>query len=258
MVNRILAAVSLAMISLGACATDYSDIWWNPAESGWGINLAQSDKFIFATFFVYGPGNVPTWYAGNLTLDSSGNYTGGLYTTTGTYLGIMPYDPAQFGVTSVGTASFRPTAPDSGLLTYTVGSVPVTKNIQRQTLTAIPLAGTYASGAAGMVSGCSDPANNKPFAGSAQVTVTQSTPGQMQVTIGAPDAASCTFASSGPVTQNGQLYSFSGRYTCTTTSASTTVTVSELKATSLGIEGRWTAPMGAGCREDGRFSGVLY
>jgi hypothetical protein len=109
-----------------------------------------------------------------------------------------------------------------------------------------------------MVSGCSDPTNNKPFAGSAEVTVTQSAPGQMQLTIGAADVASCTFASSAPVTQSGQLYSFSGRYTCTTTSASTTVTVSELKATSLGIEGRWTAPVGAGCREDGRFSGVLH
>jgi hypothetical protein len=144
------------------------------------------------------------------------------------------------------------------VLTYNVGSVPVTKNIQRQTLTAIPLSGTYAGGSAGAVSACSDPANNKSFAGPTDVTVTQSTSGQMQVMLGILGIASCTFASSGPVTQNGQLFSYSGSYTCTTTTASTMVTVSELRATSLGIEGRWTAPIGAGCREDGAFSGVLH
>ena len=26
-------------------------------ESGWGVNFVQSDNFIFATFFIYGPDN---------------------------------------------------------------------------------------------------------------------------------------------------------------------------------------------------------
>jgi hypothetical protein len=32
--------------------------------------------------------------------------------------------------------------------------------------------------------------------------------------------------------------------------------VSELKATSLGIEGRWTSLDAGGCHEEGRFGGV--
>ena len=97
-----LLVLSLFLAPLTVEATDYSDIWWNPSENGWGVNLAQSDTFIFATFFVYGPNNQPIWYAGNLSDDGHGNYTGGLYATTGTYLGTTPYDPTQFTATQVG------------------------------------------------------------------------------------------------------------------------------------------------------------
>ena len=58
---RSLPAAALAAVSFAAHATDYTDIWWNPAESGWGVNIVRSNTFIFATFFGYGPGNVPAW-----------------------------------------------------------------------------------------------------------------------------------------------------------------------------------------------------
>jgi hypothetical protein len=52
------------------------------------------------------------------------------------------------------------------------------------------------------------------------------------------------------------------RYSCTTASSSTltldtTAVLYEIKATAIGIEGRWQANTGGGCREDGRFSAVL-
>ena len=59
---KILSIRSIACLALGtlflqalpARADDYSDIWWaaGGTESGWGINIAQSQDFIFATFFV--------------------------------------------------------------------------------------------------------------------------------------------------------------------------------------------------------------
>jgi len=33
---------------------NYSDLWWNPAESGWGISITQHNATIFAAWFVYG------------------------------------------------------------------------------------------------------------------------------------------------------------------------------------------------------------
>ena len=38
-----------------------------PPEGGWGVNFVQSDQFIFATFFIYGPDNQPIWYTAQLT-----------------------------------------------------------------------------------------------------------------------------------------------------------------------------------------------
>jgi hypothetical protein len=258
MTKRILIALLLCGVTFRAGATDYTDIWWNPAESGWGVNLAQSDKFIFATFFVYGPGNTPTWYTGELVLDASGSFTGSLYATTGTYFGTVPFNPAQRTTTQAGTATFKPTAADTGVLTYNVDNVAVAKNIRRTTLTAIPLSGRYTGGLVADTSGCADPADNGPVDFPADVTVTQTPPGQIQVTLRVLFGAfSCTFSSVGAVTQNGPLFSFPASYSCRDQTAAM-ATVYELRATSLGIEGRWTwpGPNWEGCREDGRFSAV--
>jgi hypothetical protein len=56
---------------------DYSDLWWNSQESGWGMNIVQQGSIVFVTLFVYGPDGKPTWYvapdAQPLAGDSSGN-----------------------------------------------------------------------------------------------------------------------------------------------------------------------------------------
>ncbi len=95
-----------------AGASDYTDIWFNPSEQstaggGWGVNVVQSDAFLFLTFFIYGPDNKPTWYVAGLTRDANGNFNGPLYATTGTYFG-APWNPADgAGSAQVGTASFH-------------------------------------------------------------------------------------------------------------------------------------------------------
>ena len=42
---------------------DYTDHWWNPQESGWGISIMQhpSDRLI-AVWFVYNQSGLPVWY----------------------------------------------------------------------------------------------------------------------------------------------------------------------------------------------------
>src|SRR5215468_1975894 len=75
------------MVSLPrpARAADFTDLWFDRDESGWGVNIVQSDTFLFVTFFIYGKGNSPTWYTAQLTANGQGAYTGGLYLTQGTY-----------------------------------------------------------------------------------------------------------------------------------------------------------------------------
>jgi hypothetical protein len=51
-------------ISIGATAltSDISDMWWNPAESGWFANIILQSAIAFMTFFVYDAHQNPVWY----------------------------------------------------------------------------------------------------------------------------------------------------------------------------------------------------
>jgi len=73
--------------------TDQSDLWYIPSESGWGMQLVQRDSVIFATLFVYGQNNQPTWYVSTMNYTSNLTWTGPLYATTGPWFGTVPFNP---------------------------------------------------------------------------------------------------------------------------------------------------------------------
>jgi len=59
-----------------AHAAQYTDVYYDTAEPGWGVFLVQSDTFQFLAFFIYGPDGKPTWYTAWLVDDGTGNYSG--------------------------------------------------------------------------------------------------------------------------------------------------------------------------------------
>lgn len=250
------------MHAMPARADDYTDIWWaGPTEDGWGVNLIQSQDFIFATFFVYGPApaKTPIWYAGNLTRQSNGTFSGGLYQTTGTGFGV-PWNSADHTSVQVGTATFNPIDNTSATLTYSVNGVPVVKSIVRQTLTQILIGGTYYGTAVVVHSGCMTSGNNGTVLTDFDPVVTQTTSGQVQIDFLYAGTENCTL--SGTMLQEGLLFRVpAASYVCkngTTTTVSTTATVYEMKATSIGLEGRWfAANVGGGCVEDAKFATVF-
>jgi hypothetical protein len=255
MLKRLLLAVLLLAAVGRAGAVDYTDIWYNPAESvpsGWGVNVVQSDAFIFLTFFIYGADGKPTWFTGQVTQDASGNFNGGLYATTGTYY-ISPWAGGSMPV-AVGTVSFQPTGPYTAKLIYIVNSVgTVTKLIQRQTLTAIALGGVYSGAQTGTFTGC---ATNVSYRNFFDLQVTHLTDGTVTFAFVYTNNYSCTF--SGKLVQFGQLYSVTAaNYQCTDGRNNTTANMSEIKATAQGVEARFSASYGGSCREDAQFSGVL-
>jgi len=74
---------------------DYSDHWWNPQESGWGLSITQhpSDR-LFAVWFVYSQASQPIWYTlppGAWTTATL--ISGPVYKTTGPYFG-GAFDPS--------------------------------------------------------------------------------------------------------------------------------------------------------------------
>jgi hypothetical protein len=61
-------------------AQHYQDLWWNPTESGWGLNITQQSDIVFATLFTYAEDQSPIWYvmsAGRRQPD--GSFSGELY-----------------------------------------------------------------------------------------------------------------------------------------------------------------------------------
>jgi len=262
MIARILLCLSLLLSATPACAkVDWSDLWWNPSESGWGVNLVQSDAFMFATFFVYGPSGQPTWYTAQMTWDQPQlAFVGPLYTFTGTGL-TFQWVPGNRSMRKVGSATFRPTQGGisvsyRGTLTYTFddSGLTVTKSIERQTLTSIDLAGAFTGGQYGEYYDCASGADNYTYTDAFDLEVTQ-TGRNLRMDFTYSGGLSCTL--SGVLEQYGSLHRINGAaYQCSD-GLNTTATVYDLKSGSLGIEGRlYTPTVGAGCREAAKFSAV--
>src|ERR1700687_155469 len=256
MLKRFLLAVLLFVAAGRAAAVDYTDIWYIPLEAGWGVNVVQSNSFLFITFFIYGADGKPTWFTGQLNQDASGNFNGTLYSTTGTYY-ILP--GAGFAGGVAGTVSFQPLGPYTARLIYTVNGVgTVTKTIQRQTLTAIIVGGTYSGAQSGTYSGCTMSTTNGGYRDFFDLQVTQITDSSVTFAFSYFSSTNLSCSFSGTLQQHGQLYSVpAATYQCSD-GLNTSAVMTEIKATAQGVEGRFSAAsVGGGCREDAHFSGVL-
>ncbi len=257
------------VLPLRAWAADYTDIWWGgQAESGWGVNFVQDEDVVFATFYIYDTAKKPIWVSSPMFVNAAGSYSGNLYLSAGSFFG-DPWDPKDVPnpLPAVGTAAFIPTSATTGTLTYTVNNVPgipntlVKKNIQRSNFRTIVLGGNYVGTGVVTDTGCSDTSKNGTSILDVDPQITQDTSGQVGITL-TFGTETCTL--SGQAIQEGQLFRIPGaNYFCqigNTTTLNATATVYEVKATAVGIEGRWLAnnlPNLSGCQENGTFSAVL-
>ncbi len=111
---------------------DYSDHWWDPQESGWGMSIMQHPSGeVFVVWFVYNSAGAPTWYViPSGRWETYSRYTGAVYKTTGPFLG-SSFDPTAVSVTPVGNATLSFTGYATGNLSYTVKGIANTKAITR-------------------------------------------------------------------------------------------------------------------------------
>jgi hypothetical protein len=120
--------------------TNGTDIWWDPNESGWGLNVIQhSSNVIFATWFSYDDDGTPAWYVvpeGSWSsFAQSGRYanhlyTGPIYRTSGPVGG--GFDPSRVSATRVGTAQLNFGQWDVLIATLTIDGRTIEKRLQRQ------------------------------------------------------------------------------------------------------------------------------
>ncbi len=262
MLKRLLVVLLLLAVSAPVAALEYTDVYYDPDEAGWGMFVVQSDTFQFVTFFIYGPDGKPTWYAAGLNQDANGNYAGTLFAATGTYFG----SPWQgYASTAVGTASFQPIDIYSATLTYTLTNGPtVTRTVQRQPLTGYVLAGHYSGSMSGTVTGCTDPnGNTNAFRSRYNLAVTQNgdTSATLVFTFVDTDHVGLVCTLTGPLTHYGRLYKMANaQASCTGPGAAPgpfTDAVDSFHPTGQGIEGRWSGPQGGGCVLAMRFAAVF-
>ena len=220
--RRALCAFALAAVSATATAappgitlksgfgTDHTDTWWNPSESGWGMQMVQTGNFIFTTLYVYATDGKPTWFGGGLTSTDGTTYSGKLYVTSGPWFG-GPFNASAVTVREAGTMTFQSTGADTGTFSYTIDGVAVTKAIQRQPLTLDDYTGAYAAILTQSTTGCTNAASNgtQTLAIAAQVTQTD---GTMYVFLANPSGDTCT--AGGSYIQAGRNGRFDGAYTC--------------------------------------------
>jgi hypothetical protein len=117
-------------ISTSPVTDNYTDLWWKPDESGWGINLAHQGGVVFATLYTYGADGSPAWFSMTGNGSPGGKeFQGDLYRTTGPPFNASPWRPVDYE--RVGTMRLAFASNDAATLTYTVNDVPVAKSIER-------------------------------------------------------------------------------------------------------------------------------
>ena len=252
-----MAAALLGGVAGAARAGQYSDLWWNPQESGWGVNVVQQLETAFVTLFVYAPDGSPTWYvapAARITHYGTAGplFTGTLYRTRGPWHG-GPFDPAQVQATAVGQVDLEVLARDRMRVHYSAEGVAMAKDVVRQTWDQPLVGANYVSQFV---------LRQVPASGGPPIGV-RDYPGDVLVHFDAGEGfmrvddalRRCEYR--GPYAQAGKLTKFSGTYACNAgDAASGTFEVTDLEFSANGFTGylrTWSHEV----NQYGRVAGVL-
>ena len=260
--KSILSALALVVTASSftpaAQANNYQDLWWNPNESGWGINISQQGDVMFATWFIYSAGNQPTWVflsradragaAGNI-------FAGDLFQAVGTPFAVVPFAPLRNeDITRVGTASLVFSDARTGTLTYTVNGAQVVKQITRQVIGFYNVTGTYFGGLKREGSGCVSAALNGSALNQATYSVNHNA-ATGSITITEVGGTQCNF--SGNTQVFGSILEGSGNFTCAAENITGTWTMREGRPTPTSFSARMALrPNGETCTLNATIGGL--
>jgi len=114
-------------------AADYSDLWWNPNESGWGVALTHQFGIIFAAWYAYDASGKATWYVASNCVVSGNGCSGELYKVAGGMPLSAIWNGLNIAITQVGSVAFAFSDTDNGVMSYIVnGDAAIARAIVRQ------------------------------------------------------------------------------------------------------------------------------
>lgn len=108
-------------------AVDFTGLWFDPKQPGWGVFLDQQGATVFATLFTHDPAGHPTWlFMSNGARQPDGSFSGDLHRTRG------PLAEALKNVSAAGSLRFEPGLDaNRATLTYYVDGGLHTRSVQR-------------------------------------------------------------------------------------------------------------------------------
>jgi hypothetical protein len=105
---------------------NFTSLWWNPAEPGWGLALSHQEERTFGILFAYDLQDRPTWYVMSSGLEKSrGSFGGKLYRA------------GRVAMDEVGSMSLKFSDGNEGVLSYRLDGADVEKSITRQTFSVL-------------------------------------------------------------------------------------------------------------------------
>jgi hypothetical protein len=130
--DRVYAALRTYLSPTAAPATDYTDMWWNANESGWGLNVIQhASGNVFLIWYTYGADGKRVWYhMPGGTWTSATTVSGNIFATAGPgFPGA--FDPNRVTRAPAGTGSLTFSDANHGTWSYSINGVSGSKAITR-------------------------------------------------------------------------------------------------------------------------------
>jgi hypothetical protein len=260
--RRLFALIALAAAMLlnpfgarAATTTNFTDQWWVPGESGWGVAVHQQGDVLFLDLFVYGADGRPAWFTAAARHQPTpvvpATFAGDLYQSSGpAFKGT--FDPAAVTNLRVGSLTFAADSTDTATLRYSVDGVEVVKDVTRQLWTYENFSGRYSGGVVYDLSQCMNKSDDGHVEDLGEVRITQGADNAFAMTT---EAGTATCSWNGTYSQLGHMGSVRGTFLCVS-GLKGTFTAFEMEKTVSGMSGRLVAndPF---CRLEGRFGGLL-
>jgi hypothetical protein len=115
-----------------ASSSNYSDIWWSPDSSGWGVHISHLDNDLYLTWYTYDTDREPVFFQGVTVRQADGSFAGELYRSNdGTPFSEIDGAPANDGAAVVGSVRLRFADGENASFEYTAEGVSQSKPIQR-------------------------------------------------------------------------------------------------------------------------------
>lgn len=115
-----------------APAIDYTDLWWNPDESGWGVALTQQYDIIFAAWYTYNAVGQAVWYVASNCAVSGNACSGDVYEASGGSMLTSIWNGSHKLVKQVGNVTFTFSDAGNGSMSYTLNGIGGSRSITRQ------------------------------------------------------------------------------------------------------------------------------